>query len=76
MKLKAFSSVIIFSLFVSFSSFAQPQNNARFISGEVLVQLSNSADVMQLESRFAQYNLQSVQTVSERFHIFLLRFDQ
>ena len=76
MNFKVFFVVIVFLFTASFVSIGQTPNKAKFIDGEVLVQLNSATDISLLEKRFTQYNLQSVQTVSKRFNIFLLHFDK
>ena len=75
MRFKTFFIAIMLMLTASMSSFGQAQNNADFIDGEVLVQLNKATDILVLEKRFKQYNLQLVQTVSARFNIFLMQFN-
>jgi hypothetical protein len=75
MNLKSLFAPVIFLIVISISTYGQTQNNKRFIEGEVLVQLTGSSALTQLEKRFNPYDLQSVQTVSARFNIYLLRFN-
>jgi len=75
MNTKSLFAAIILLLTVTITTYGQTQNNTDFIEGEVLIQLTASSALMQLEKRFDQYNLQSAQIVSARFNIFLLRFN-
>lgn len=75
MNFKSFFVASIFILSISIMSYGQKLNNAKFIDGEVLVQLNSSSELPELEKRFEHYNLQSVQVVSKRFNVFLLRFN-
>jgi len=75
MHLKSIYTVLLFLVLTVISTQAQQLKSTRFMEGEVLVQLTASSEIPQLEKRFNQYNLQSVQTVSARFHIYLLRFN-
>jgi len=75
MNIKFLFATIVLILSVSIITYGQKQTNTNYIDGEVLVQLNSTSEVSALEKRFKQYNLQSVQTVSERFNIFLLRFN-
>lgn len=62
-------------ILLSITTYGQKQNNTDYVEGEVLVQLTNASEISLLENHFDQYNLQSVQTVSARFNIFLLHFN-
>ncbi len=75
MKVKLLFATLIFLFTVHFTTYGQTINNSDFIDGEVLVQLCNASELSLLEDRFDQCNLQSVHTVSERFNIFLFRFN-
>lgn len=72
---KSFFIAIISFVLIGISALAQTQTNERFIEGELLVQLSGPSALTPLEKHFDRYDLQSVQTVSERFNIYLLRFN-
>lgn len=69
MKIK---STFLLVLFLSFASILISQTNSSFISGEVMVQLKSSSDLPKL---IQTYNLTNGHTVSERFNIYLLKFD-
>ncbi len=75
MNLKPFFTAIIFLILLSITTYGQKQNDTDYVEGEVLVQLTNASEISLLENHFDQYNLQSVQTVSARFNIFLLHFN-
>ena len=75
MNLKSFFSALFFIILISTATYGQKQNNTRFIEGDVLVQLTSSSALAPLEKQFEIRDLQSVRTISERFHIYLLHFN-
>ena len=56
----------------SYTSILISQTKSNFISGEVMVQLKNKTD---LPTLLQTYNLTKEHTISERFNIYLLKFD-
>ncbi|MFK5855218.1 MAG: S8 family peptidase [Bacteroidota bacterium] len=70
MKIK---STFLLVLILSFASILISQTNSSFVSGEVMVQLKSSSDLPKL---LQTYNLTTGHTVSERFNIYLLKFDE
>ena len=75
--MKFFLPVIMFILF-HINSYSQSPQEMNYIRGEVMVQLKSAASIDKLVSDYAIFysHRQEVQIVSERFHIYLLRFDQ
>lgn len=59
------------------SGFSQTAEEMTYIDGEVMVQLKNKQSIDKLVGAydFFQNNKEDVQVISERFHIYLLRFD-
>jgi len=57
-------------------AFSQSNASDTFVRGEVLVQLTAKADLQNVLDEFKSINLTRKQVISERFNIFLLKFDQ
>ncbi len=74
--MKFFLPVIIFILF-HINGYSQARQEMNYLKGEVMVQLKSAASIDKLVSDYAIFysHRQEVQVVSERFHIYLLRFD-
>lgn len=70
-------SVKLFLLlsFISLQIIAQNKNEAKFVEGEVLVQIKEGNSIEQLAQENRALAISNIQTVSERFHIYLLKFD-
>ncbi|HHL57371.1 MAG TPA: hypothetical protein ENJ14_00300, partial [Bacteroidetes bacterium] len=68
-------TVVLSVLFLS--GFSQTAEEMTYIDGEVMVQLKNKQSIDKLVGAydFFQNNKEDVQVISERFHIYLLRFD-
>jgi len=64
--------LILILLLFSYTSILVSQTNSKFIVGEVMVQLKSKTDLPIL---LQTYNLSKEHTVSERFNIYLLKFD-
>jgi subtilase family protein/type IX secretion system substrate protein/fervidolysin-like protein len=69
---KVFTVIILLIAISSSYSFGQITEDKEFISGEVMVQLENDNE---LETLLNEYNLSIKQVISERFNIYLLKFD-
>lgn len=68
--------LLTIGLFILIQSQAQYADNAPVADGQVLVQLTKDQVPTQLISDFKQYDFYRYETVSARFHIYLLFFDQ
>jgi len=77
MKIISFSTVLFLCSFIlSTALFSQATIDRQYQEGEILVQLERNTDIDRLLSEFNSVRLQNIQTVSARFHIYLLKFDQ
>ncbi len=63
---------ILVLLILSFTSILKSQSNTNYASGEVMVQLNSESDLPLIMST---YGLTNKHTISERFNIYLLGFD-
>ena len=71
MKIKLTLSAL-FIIFQISISFCQTKSEANYVLGEVMVQLNNKRDLPELLNN---YNLTTKQIVSDRFNIYVLKFD-
>ena len=67
---------IILVLYIAASACLKAQNNDAARPGEVMVQLYNKQDLNTLLSDFSGSGLHHMTTVSQRFNIYLLTFDE
>ncbi|HEY9113311.1 MAG TPA: S8 family serine peptidase, partial [Bacteroidales bacterium] len=70
--MKLSSKLFILTVFISFNIFAQQE---KFVEGEVMVQLKDGESIDKLLQENKTLGLTATQTISERFHIYLLKFD-
>ncbi len=67
---------LLFVLLISmFSTSLKSQHTEPFRPGEFLIQLQQANDIHAIESAFQKRGLAAVETISERFHIYLLTFN-
>ncbi len=76
MNLKKSHILFILCVLLGISGFAQQQLTGDYAPGEVLIQLDCDLNKTQLISTHTAINLQQIEVVSERFHIYRLSFDQ
>ncbi len=62
--------ITFFTIFSILITVGQTTSDTDYISGEVMVQLTNKAELQELLSK---YNLTNKHTISERFNIYLLK---
>ncbi len=74
--MKVFATLlsILFSIISIYNVSAQSSDNKR--SGEIMVQLYDQKDIDRLLNDYNAFSLQQKTTVSERFNIYLLQFDE
>lgn len=65
----------ILSFIISFSISGQGDHSPAFVEGEILVQLKDAGSINRILTDYNTFGLNSVETVSERFNIYLLKFD-
>ncbi len=73
MKKLLLTGCIVLFLFTTNFVFGQRATNHR--QGEFMVQLKNSNDLQQLTKRYSSQGLTETETISKRFNIYLLKFD-
>lgn len=64
--------LFILTVFISFNIFAQKD---KFVEGELMVQLKDGESIEKLLQENKALGFSAIQTISERFHIYLLKFD-
>jgi hypothetical protein len=67
------SVVLLFT--IPLASYAQENPTPSYVVGEVMVQLKDGNSMNRILSDYRTVGLHSVETISERFHIYLLKFD-
>ncbi|MEJ2593548.1 MAG: hypothetical protein P8100_00110 [bacterium] len=74
MKIRSLLVSFFFILVIHSQVFAQVSNDTR--PGEILVQLHSKEGLNRLISDYNAYGLKHLTTVSQRFNIYLLHFDE
>jgi subtilisin family serine protease len=67
-------TTILISVF-SLLSFGQSSGTTSYVEGEILIQLQDASEINRLVADYRAFGLVNAQTISERFHIYLLEFD-
>lgn len=67
--------LLLLFCFVSLQIIAQNKNEAKFVEGEILVQLNEGNSIGQVLQENRALAISTVETVSERFQIYLLHFN-
>lgn len=63
-------------VFIASNGFSQSDNSNYYVNGEMLVQLNKSSDLNNLLKENQTIGLKFKQTISARFNIYLLKFDE
>jgi subtilisin family serine protease len=72
-KIKLLLLTIVFSFTFINAAVSQTNPDQNYVPGEVMVQLKDAGQLEQLLSAYSYFSAESVQVISERFHIYLLQ---